>query len=134
MRQVEADLVGSTGFRTREHQRVADEALHDFVFGEGLAPRGVLATDGFFLAVGGMRTDWLVDDITVAVGDAGHDGEVLFGDAAGFELCGKGIVCPIMLGDDDQAAGVAIESMDDAGASGAATRAELGEVVGQGAG
>ena len=57
-----------------------------------------------------------------------------FSTCAGFELGGEGVVGLIVLGDDDHAAGVAVEAMDDAGAGWAAAAAEGAEVVGERAG
>ncbi len=120
-------------FGQRADVRVAGKTLDDFVLGDCLTGVGIVAADRFFLADFGVVADRFVDDVAVVVEHAGDDGEVLFFDVTRFELLGQSVVGLVILGDGDDAAGVAIESMDDAGASGSAATAERGEVVGQSA-
>ena len=53
------------------------------------------------------------DVIAVAIEDAGRDGRILLEDAAAFEHGREFPVRPLFLGDEDDAARVAIETVDD---------------------
>ena len=63
-----------------------------------------------------------------------HDGQVFFFHFARFELGCECIVGLVVFGDDDHAACLAIEAVDDSGARGAAAAAECAEMVGERAG
>ena len=62
-----------------------------------------------------MVADAAFDVIAVAVEHAGGDGDVLLEDLALLELHAQVAVRLPFLGDEDDAAGVAVEAMDDAG-------------------
>jgi hypothetical protein len=62
------------------------------------------------------------------------DGEVVFGDGSGRELCGDFMVGAVVAGDDHKAGGVAIEAVNDAGAVVAGEGGEAVLPVAQGEG
>ena len=67
-----------------------------------------------------MEPDRPFDVVAVALGDARDQGEVLLLDRALLELLGELPVGEVVLGDDQQAGGVAVEAVDDPGPLGAA--------------
>jgi hypothetical protein len=75
--------------------------------------------------------DRQVDQVAVVVGYATDDGGVLFLDRPLFELGGERQVRRIVLGDDDDSAGIAVQAMHDARPGAAADLAELFEAESQ---
>ena len=63
-----------------------------------------------------MKTDWLLDEITVALGNAVNDRQVFFFHLPVLELISKLVVNSLILGDDQKARGVAVETVHDPGA------------------
>ena len=83
------------------------------------------------LAVRRVRADRRDDAIGVAIGAAGDDRQVLLRHLAIVKLRGERLVGRVGLGDDDHAARVAIEPMDDSRPRRAADAAELVEPMHQ---
>ena len=109
------------------------KALDHFVIAARILGVFVLVVgDGHFDAVVGVVADAAFDVIAVAVEDAGRYSDVLFEDFPHLKLHTEIAVRRVLLGDDDDAAGVAVEPVDDAGPVVAVEVAELGEVETQG--
>ncbi len=122
---VDADLVGASGFGGEFEEGVAAEAFFDGVDGLGGFAGGVGA-DGVFFADFGVDAEGSVDEVGVEVGFTVDEGEVGFADGASFELAGDAPMGFIGFGDEDEAGGVAIEAVDDAGAPGVGAGGEGG--------
>ena len=131
---MKADLVGAACLGEGSQKGHSFESLFDFVKSLGGAARGVVGAQGFAFALRGVVADGVVDEIAVAVGAAHDDGQVFFADGSVFELGGEVGVGGVVFGDDDCAAGVAVETVDNAGSCGAAMLAELVEVMDERAG
>ena len=89
------------------------------------------ATDRLLFALLGMIADRGVDDVAVELRHARDDRQVLLLDRAGLELGGERVVGLVVLGDDDHAARVAVEPMDDARPRRPAALAHRAEMMGQ---
>ena len=111
--QMDADLVRAAGLRKDADDGETVEPLADFVERLRGAARRVVAADGHLLPLLRMHADGAVDEIAVAVRPAGDDREILLLDRAVLELEGQFVVRPVVAGDEDDAAGVAVEAMDD---------------------
>jgi len=105
------------------------KTLLDFVKSLSLAAGGVVRTQGLTFALRTMIADRVIDEIAVAVGAAHHNRQIFFANGAGLELLGQVGVGLVGFGDDNRAARVAVEPVDDAGARGAAELAKLLEVM-----
>lgn len=131
VRQMNPNLMRTTRFGERSNQCVTGKPLHDFIQRDGLPRVCVFATNGLLLPLRGVRTDRLIDNITIAIRHAHHDGKVLLFYCTRLELGSKRIVRPIVLGHDDYTARIAIEPMDDAGPRRSAAATERAEMMGQ---
>ena len=69
-----------------------------------------------------------LDVVAVELDGAADDGPVLFANLAAFELAAQEMMDLVVLGDDDHAGRVAVESMDDSGPQLSGDVAELVEV------
>ncbi|MCX5661689.1 MAG: hypothetical protein NTW19_18580 [Planctomycetota bacterium] len=112
---VDADLVGAPGLELELDQGVAAVLLAHAEERQGVPARGVVA-DAAGLADGGVLADGLVDRAAGEVEVAVDDGEVGLERRAVLELAGDAPVGLLALGDDDDAGGVLVEPVDDAGA------------------
>src|SRR5690606_5055289 len=113
------DLVGAARLEFELDERVAVEALEHAVDGDGVLAQLVVADD-LFLALAalarGAGSDRHVDHVDERLDLAVDDGEVALLDLASFELASELPVGLVALREDDDAAGVPIEPVDDAGA------------------
>lgn len=128
--QVDADLMGAARAGQGADQRIAGESLDGFEDCNGGTGVWVFASNGFLFAVGRMVADRFVDNIPVAIGHAEHNGQIFLFYFAGFELGRERVVGLIVFGDDDDAACLAVESMNDSGPRWAAAAAECAEMMG----
>ena len=112
-RQVDADLVGPPGDEVQLQERPQREALADAVSGGRRAP---VRHDGHPRAVVRVAADGRLDPPHGRRRCAGHEGQVGLLDPAGLELGHQGGLGAIVLGDHQQAAGVAVQAVHDAGA------------------
>lgn len=96
------------------------------VGGEGGASAG---GDGHALAVEVVAADGAIPEAVGRSGAADDEGEVGFVERAVFELGGEGVVGGVVFGDDEDAAGFAVEAVDDAGTQDAADAGEAGTTV-----
>src|SRR5262249_12681112 len=112
---VHANLVGPSGPRRDAAEGEPAETLDDLV--EAARLLGVLLVPleyGHLHAVAAVVADAPLDVIAVAVQHAGGDGHVLLENLAVLEQGAQLAVCRLFLGDKDDAAGVAVETVDDA--------------------
>src|SRR5207248_6597692 len=114
--QVDAELVGAAGARMTTDVTVAAEPLDHLVIGAGIAALFLVVGDRHLDAVVRVPDDAALDVIAVAVEDAVDQGPVLLEDLAQLELHAQVAVRLLLLGDQDDAAGVAVEAMHDAAA------------------
>ena len=119
--------------RARTSAKPSNFSTH-FVGCDGRAGGWVVAANRFLFALRGVFADRFVDHVAIEIGHADDDRQVFLFHLARFELGGQGIVRLVVLGDDDHAARVAVEAMDDTRARGAAAAAERAEVVSERAG
>jgi hypothetical protein len=117
---VNADLMGAAGFDAHAQERGEGAGGEGFVAGAGGA---AFFRDGHFLAVDGMAADGEIDRAGGFGRGAPHEGEVFLLDGVGGELGDEGGDGLFVLGDDEDAGGVFVEAMDDAGAEFAADAA-----------
>src|SRR5690606_2542288 len=130
--EVDPDLVGPAGAGLDAAVGVAGEALDRLVVGAGVLGVLVVVADGHLDAVAGVVGDFPLYVVAVPVEHAGGQGDVLLEDLAEFELQRQLAVGLLLLGDQDGAAGVAVEAVDDAGAVVAVVVAEVVEAEAQG--
>lgn len=122
--EVDADLVGAAGVEGGFDQCALVKALDEFPTGPGFAAAKAFAR-GHAFAVGGVARDRNLDFAGLGARFAADDGAVGFFGAALFELGGEVQVGFVGFGDDDAAAGVHVEAMDDARPRDAGDAAEL---------
>ena len=91
-------------------------------------PLVLVVGDRHLDAVVRVVADPALDVVAVAVEHAGGDRDVLLEDLARLELHAQVAVRRFLLGDEDDAAGVAVEAVDDARPVVAAELAQLAEV------
>ena len=126
--EVDAELVGAAGFGGEFEKGVGGvgsgegalmlatggEAFDDRV--DGLGRFAHFGADGIFFANLGMDGQRGVDEVAIELEQAVDEGHVGFLDGAAFELAGDSPVGLVGFGDEDEAGGVAVEAVDDAGA------------------
>jgi hypothetical protein len=131
---VDADLVGAAGFDAdfdeREGTVRGGEAFEYVEVGDGGA--SVLAASGHAGAAEEVAGDGEGDGGRVFFEVAVEEGEVGLGDLALGEHLAELAVGTVVFGDEDEAAGLLVETMDDAGAEVAAYVGELVEVEEEG--
>src|SRR6266566_4500636 len=131
---VDADLVGAAGFDAdldeREGAVGAGDPFKDMEVGDGGATVG--AAGGHAGAADEVAGDGEGYGGVVFFEVAVEEGEVGLGDLALGEHLAKLAVGAVVFGDEDEAAGLLVEAMDDAGAEIAADVGELGEVEEEG--
>lgn len=135
--EVYADLMGASGFDSHAQERGRAEGLHYFIAGEGFFPARVAfgvaeGEGGHFFAVAIAASDPRVDGAGCGARGAPGEGDIFLLRRAIFELVREGVECAVILGDDHDAARVAVESVDDAGPLLAADSGEVGAVVEEG--
>ena len=129
---VDPDLVGAPGEKFQFQQGGAGPGAEDFPVSAGGAASGA---HGHFLAVNGVAADRAFPGADLALGASQHKGEVGFPGFAILELAAEFAVGVVRFGGDQNAGGLQIETVDDAGALGAAAGGELpGAMVEQGGG
>ena len=121
VRQVRADLVRAPCSRVERQQRVPATGGELLVIGDRCAAAG---HDRHPLAIPRVTADRRLDAATRGRRLAAHEREVLLLDAAVAELAHQAGLRRIGLGDDDQAARLLVEPMDDPGPADAGDRAE----------
>ena len=127
VRQVDANLVRSPRSRLHPHQRVPAEPLQHFVIAQGVLRIGIVGIGGdrHLLAVVGVVLDAGFDVIRVAVQFAHRERDVLLEHLASFELIRALAVGLVVLGHENHAAGVFVQSVYDAGPVSAVLPAEF---------
>src|SRR5438552_11247460 len=126
---MDADLVRASRARVDLAQRVAAETLDHFVITACLlAFVIILIGHGHLDAVVRMASDLALDVVAVPVDDASGDGRVFLEDLAMLKLVAQVAVGELVLGNEDDAARVAVEPVDDAWPVVAVQTAELAEV------
>jgi hypothetical protein len=128
--EVDADLMGAAGVEgTLDEGADAGELLEDAPAGTGGASAAV--EDGHFFSMDGMAADGILDGAAAWAGEvAADEGEVDLRHRPAGKLAGEMGVGEVVLCDDQAAAGVLVQAMDDAGALLAADGAE-GAAMGQ---
>ena len=121
IRQMRADLVRAPRSRVERKQRVPATGGELLVVGDRCAAAG---HDRHPLAIPRVTADRRLDAATRGRRLAAHEREVLLLDAAVAELAHQAGLRRIGLGDDDQAARLLVEPMDDPGSADAGDRAE----------
>ncbi len=135
---VDADLMGAAGLDADldegEGAVGGGEALEDVDVGDGgadaFAAEG--SAGGHAGATDEVTGDGEVDGGVIFCNVAVDEGEIGFGDLAGGEHLAELAVGTVVFGDEDEAAGLLVEAVDDAGAEVSADLGELGEVVEEG--
>ncbi len=123
--EVDADLVASAGQRADAEQGRAGEALGDLPFGRGgLAALGVDAHPPR-----AELAERCVDLAAVGRGHAVDEGQVGLADLAAVELAVEAAVRGGVLGEDDDAAGGAVEAVDGEEPAGVVRAEELGQAA-----
>ena len=120
---VNANLMSTAGFNAYAHQgELAEsgvEATHYFVMRDSGA--GVVSgTRGHSGAANGVTTDGGIDRSLLSLDGAVHQCDVGLADLTRGKEIGERGVGGVVLGNDDEAAGVLVEAVDDAGAKVAA--------------
>src|SRR5437899_2467131 len=123
-----ANLMRPAGARLNTAQREAPEAFDDLVKAARLLAVFLVVGDGHLDAVARMMADPPFDVIAVAVEHAGRDGDVFLEDFAVLELQAHIAMRHLVLGYENDAAGVAVQAVDDAGPVIPAEPAELPEM------
>ena len=111
--EMNPDLVGSSGFRTTLQQAETAGGFEDLPCCFGVA-RSVPGGDGHFPALHRMATDRAGDNARIGTRPAAHDGEIGLLRGALGELPGEGSLGGIRFGDENAAAGVLVQPVDDA--------------------
>ena len=114
VREVDADLVGAAGLRLAPDQREAAEPLDDLVERHRGLAAVLRRADRHLLADGRVEADRPLDVVAVALRDAVDQRQVFLVDLALLELQRQPAVGQVVLDDDQQAGGVAVEAVDDA--------------------
>src|SRR5262245_30400367 len=110
-----ADLVRAARARLNAAERVAAKPLDNLVETARLLARLVsLIVELHLHAVVGMVADTFLDVVAVAVEHARGEGEIFLEDLAALELGAEVAVCGLFLRDQNDAARVAVETVDDA--------------------
>ncbi len=127
--------MGASGFGHEFDEGVSFESFEDVVFGVG--GFSGFGTGGIFFSDSGVSAEGYFDDVGVEFEVAVDEGEVDFAGEAVFELFGDAPVCGVGFGDDEDAGGVSVESVDNAGSEGGADVGEglavVDEAVDEGA-
>ena len=110
---VDPDLVGPAGLQPALQQGIAREPLQHPPVGHGMA--AIFLGDGHFLPVGGMAANGRVDDAAVLPDAAHHQADVGPGQGVVLELGRQRLVGEVILRYDQQARGVLVDAVDDAG-------------------
>src|SRR5690348_2207039 len=109
--------MGTAGTRLDAAKTEAAEPLDHFVIAYGiLAVVFLVVADDHLDAIARMMSDAALDVIAIAVEHAGRQSDVFLENLALLEQLAQIAVRLFFLGDEDDAAGVAVEAMDDAGA------------------
>lgn len=131
VREVQSDLVSASRFGQCPHVGEAGESFNYLVNCGGRASVRVFAANRLFITMRRMVADRFIDPIAIELRRTDDDCQVFFFHDARLELLGQRIVRLIGLGDDNDAARVAIQPVHDAWARRTAASAEGREVVGQ---
>ncbi len=132
---VDADLVGAAGLDADLDEgegAVGGLVMRSSTLTWETAERPVGAAGGHAGAADEVAGDGEVDGDVVLCEVAVDEGEVGFGDLAAGEHVAELAVGAVVLGDEDDAAGLLVEAVDDAGAEVAADVGEMVEVVEEG--
>lgn len=100
-------------------QGVLGEIFDGSEVGEGVAPSPWNAHESHFVGSVRSSANWCVDRTTVGPRVTVHEGEVPLLDCAVTELRLQECQCALVLGDDDQAGSVTVETVNDTGTNGA---------------
>jgi len=127
---VDADLVGAAGLQAAAQVGDTGVTGDDLPVGDGTAAGG---DHGHLFPVGAAAADGGVHSAAVLLHIAGHQALVGAGEGVVLQLRAEGQVGGVVFGGDDEAAGIAVDAVDDAGALFAADAGEtVAAVVEQG--
>ena len=124
--QVDADLMRAASFRQQLHRRKTLEPLQNLVKGLCRPAFAIVAANGHHLADVRMEPDRAIDDVAIPLRTARDQGEILLLDRTHGELFGQLGMGLIVAGDENHAAGVAVEAVDNARPARPAAGAEGG--------
>src|SRR6516225_3855462 len=114
------------GLATQE--RESRKSFDNLVERDRLLAAARYRTDRHLLARGGMKPDRLLDVIAVALRDARDQRQIFLLNLPALELQRQLAMGLVVLGDNDQARGVTVQPMHDAGSALAGQRRECVEV------
>jgi len=125
MGEMHPHLMGAAGGEDGLHERDFAEFLPHFNLRMCLPGRPCRrGNDGHLLAIRGLSADGGLDSKTRPAGLSPDEGEVMAVNLSFLEGAGESAVCGIFFGDDEKARGILIQTMEDAGAKGAADSRE----------
>ena len=123
--EMNANLVRSTGFRHTANDREPAKTLEDLEKGLRRLGVGVVRSDRHTDAEFRMMTDRLVDDFSIRIDRSERYRQIFLFDALFFKKGGKVRMRNVVFRNDDDAARVAVEPMNDSRPGGTAVRAQL---------
>jgi hypothetical protein len=126
-RQMHADLVGAAGAYADLKQREAVEAPQHVIFAPGGAALG--ETGGHAHTLAGIAGNWFFDAAAILLHYAVDQGEISLLHLAIGELFGEAPMRDVVLGYQEDAAGVAVEAVNDAGPQFAGVAGESAEAM-----
>lgn len=127
---VNADLVGAAGFETATNEGELTGAAKDGEVAPGVTCMG---TVNFAVeAVGGVHANGSIDGGFAPFGVTNNDGKVLTFDGALDELVGEGFHGLVVLGNNHQAGGIPVYTVNDPRAPGAVDSGKIREKVQEG--
>ena len=105
-----ANLMRAAGFRRHPQRRETVEAFDHFVLRLRRPAGDVIAANRHFFPLIRVRADRQIDHVAVQFRAADHDRKIFFLHGARGELLGQRIMGGVGFGDDQHAAGVAIQA------------------------
>ena len=108
------DLVRTPGFGKHAYDAESPRSRNYFIEGHSLTATGVAFAYRHFFTLTGVDADRLLNHVAVPVRLRGNDRQVLLCQRSCGELARQMLVCPIGFGHDEDAAGVAVEPVDNA--------------------
>ena len=115
MRQMDADLMRPTRFGKDAYRCESALPFQNFEKCLGGSARSVVIADRHLLTLVGMDSNRLFDPITISVGCGRSDRKILFADGSLLKLSSQSHVGGIRFCHQDDATGIAVQAMNDAG-------------------
>src|SRR3546814_2326870 len=125
---MDAQLMGTAGFDAAFDERGAVQPRDRTVMGDGMLA-AARCDDRHLLAVGRRAAERRVDGAVRGYRTPVRERQIAAVDAVRGELFGKAFVRLVVLGSDDQAAGVLVDAVDDARAGDAADARKLARAM-----